>query len=285
MRNEKEMTDLIMGFAGSDERIRVVTMEGSRLNVNAPKDRFQDYDITFIVTEMASYRKSDEWLDVFGQRVMMQEPENMALFPPTLGNWYTYLMTFEDGNKMDLKLVPLNELEEYFAKVDSLVKVLLDKDGICPKIDEASDIDFHVKKPSAEFVDNCANEFWHLAFYVTKGICRGEILYAIKHLDLVRSQMLTMISWKVGIETSFSLSVGKAYKYLDKYVPSQTWVSIIKTYKNDSLKSIWDSLLICCDLFSQTSEFVAGRLGYKCPEYGKKMLPFVKQFEGSLPLS
>jgi hypothetical protein len=64
----------------------------------------------------------------------MQKPEGMAMFPPTLGDWFAYLMTFEDGNRIDLKLVPI------------------------------------------------------------------------------------MISWGLGIKASFSLSVGRAYKYLDKYV-------------------------------------------------------------------
>ena len=35
MRSEKEMMDIIMNKALSDERIRAVTMEGSRANPNA----------------------------------------------------------------------------------------------------------------------------------------------------------------------------------------------------------------------------------------------------------
>jgi aminoglycoside 6-adenylyltransferase len=41
------MMDLILNFAENDDRIKVVTMEGSKLNKNAPKDRFQDFDITY----------------------------------------------------------------------------------------------------------------------------------------------------------------------------------------------------------------------------------------------
>ena len=32
--------------------IRAVTLEGSRTNVNIPPDDFQDYDITFFVTDI-----------------------------------------------------------------------------------------------------------------------------------------------------------------------------------------------------------------------------------------
>jgi aminoglycoside 6-adenylyltransferase len=187
-------------------------------------------------------------------------------------------MIFEDGNKMDLTLAPLNEAKFYFDEADSLLKVLLDKDNICPSIPEASDVDFHVKRPSEDFVDNCCNEFWLLSIYVTKGLWRNELLYAIKHLNLMREQMFTMISWKVGIETSFSISVGKAYKYLDKYISKEAWETIIKTYKNDTIDGLWDSLIMCCDLFQETTLSVSAELKYKCPEYNKHIVKYIKQF-------
>jgi aminoglycoside 6-adenylyltransferase len=278
MRNEKEMMDTILNFAKNDERIRIVTMEGSRLNKNAPKDRFQDFDITYIVTDMESYKADDSWLDVFGERIIMQKPESMAMFPPTLGNWLSYLMTFEDGNRIDLKLAPINELDKYFSWADSLLKILLDKDSVCPPVEKASDINFHIKRPSSEFVDDCCNEFWHLSTYVTKGLCRKEYLYAIRHMELMKGQMLTMISWRVGIETSFSLSVGKAYKYLDKYVPENLWRSIQQSYSYDSLDGLWDSLIRSCNIFNEATLFVANELKYECPAYGKKVMEYIKQF-------
>lgn len=57
MRTQQEMMNLILSFARNDERVRAVGMEGSRTNVNVPKDDFQDYDITYIVTDMASFKK------------------------------------------------------------------------------------------------------------------------------------------------------------------------------------------------------------------------------------
>jgi aminoglycoside 6-adenylyltransferase len=242
MRNEKEMMDILLNFAKNDQPIRIVTMEGSRLNKNAPQDRFQDFDITYIVTDMESYTANDTWLNVFGKRIIMQKSEGMALFPPTRGNWFSYLMLFEDGNRIDLKLAPINELDTYFKWTDSLVKIVLDKDTICPKIKEASDIAFHVKKPSCELVDDCCNEFWLLSTYVIKGLCRKEYLYAIRHMEFMKEQMLVMISWKVGIETSFSLSVGKVYKYLDTYVPEDLWELICGFFSE--VRILWRKYLV-----------------------------------------
>lgn len=75
MRTEKQIYDTILNFAKADDRIRVVTLEGSRTNINIIPDDFQDYDITFFVTDMQSFINSDEWLNVFGERLIMQKPE------------------------------------------------------------------------------------------------------------------------------------------------------------------------------------------------------------------
>ncbi|MDR0793396.1 MAG: aminoglycoside 6-adenylyltransferase [Chitinophagaceae bacterium] len=283
MRTENEMFDTILSFAKNDDCVRAVAMEGSRLNKNIPKDLFQDFDITFFVTDLNKYTSNDNWLDVFGERVMMQKPAEMPLFPlPHQTNKCTqliYLMLFKDGNRLDLKVMQVNEMAFYFKLfADSLCKILLDKDNICPAIPEPSDIDFHVKKPDEIFIDNCSNEFWWLSTYVTKGICRNEFLYAAEHLNLMRQQLLSMLSWSVGIETSFSLSVGKSYKYLNKYVSKETWDALLKTYKNDTIDFMWDSLILCCNLFQETEKYVSEKLGYQCPEYNKNVINYLKQY-------
>ena len=101
MRTEQEMFDLILDFAWQDERVRVVAMNGSRANPNVPRDAFQDYDIVFVVTEMDSFLASDAWLSYFGRRIIMQKPEGMELFPSEGTNRFSYLMLFEDGNRID----------------------------------------------------------------------------------------------------------------------------------------------------------------------------------------
>ncbi|MCY8209690.1 aminoglycoside 6-adenylyltransferase, partial [Bacillus subtilis] len=44
------MMDIFLDFALNDERIRLVTLEGSRTNRPIPPDNFQDYDISYFVT-------------------------------------------------------------------------------------------------------------------------------------------------------------------------------------------------------------------------------------------
>jgi hypothetical protein len=47
--------DLILDVAKADQRIRAVYMNGSRANPNIKKDKYQDYDIVYVVTETESF--------------------------------------------------------------------------------------------------------------------------------------------------------------------------------------------------------------------------------------
>ena len=93
MRTSAEMFTLFEKIAHSSDKIRVMTLEGSRVNSNVVPDIWQDYDITFLVTDVDGFKQSDEWLKVFGDIVFMQKPEAMDLFSPDLfEGWYSYLI-------------------------------------------------------------------------------------------------------------------------------------------------------------------------------------------------
>jgi len=278
VRSELEMMELFITYARNDERIRLVTLEGSRTNKNIPRDLFQDYDISYFVTDMDSFKEDgDRWLDIFGKQLIMQKPEDMELFPPELGNWYSYLMLFEDGVKVDLTLIPVNEIDDYFSDSDGLVEVLLDKDLLVKNKVIPSDQKYWIKKPTAREFDDCCNEFWWVSTYVVKGLARKEILFAIDHLnEIVRPNLLRMMSWKIGLEHGFSFSVGKNYKFINQYLPKDDWEILLSTYSQEEYERVWQSLFTCYELFRKYSKSVAEGLGYKYPDYDESITKYTK---------
>ena len=121
MRTPEEMLNAIIQFAEKNENIRIVGMEGSRVNENIPKDPFQDFDITYFVTDINKFTANDDWLSFFGNIVMMQKPENMELFP-AVEDGYSYLIIFDDYTKMDLTLLEESQFSDYL-KQDKLRKL------------------------------------------------------------------------------------------------------------------------------------------------------------------
>lgn len=89
-----------------------------------------------------------------------------------------------------------------------------------------------------------------------------------------------MLAWKVGIETGFSLSVGKSYKYLDKYLAAEVWEQLMLTYRNSSNKEMWEALFTCHALFQEASGYVAEKLGYSYPDYDAKVTAYLKALPG-----
>ena len=273
--SEKEMMDLVLSLAEQDERIRIVTLEGSRANINIPKDEFQDYDITYFVSDIEPFISNDDWLNQFGNIIMMQKPEDMELFPAE-EKGYSYIILFDDYNKIDLTLLPLEELGNYLND-DKLIKIILDKDGRIQQAVVPTDMDYHIRKPSAREYDDCCNEFWNTTTYVIKGLCRKEILFAIDHFNqIVRHELLRMISWKVGIETGFKLSVGKNYKFIERYISEDLWEKLLSTYRMDSYENIWEALFLCHQLFRAVSGEVAERLHYAYPEYDRNITKYTR---------
>ncbi|MEH7306851.1 aminoglycoside 6-adenylyltransferase [Neobacillus drentensis] len=284
MRTEHEMMKLILTVAEKDDRIRAVGMNGSRTNPNVPKDMFQDFDIVYLVTDMDSFVCNHDWIDVFGERIIMQMPEAMSMFPSGLGRRFTYLMQFTDGNRIDLMLVPLDEADEYCIE-DKLTIILMDKDHCLPSIPPPTDEDYWVKRPSAEFFADCCNEFWWVATYIAKGLWRREILYAQEHLNqYVRPMLMKMLEWKVGIQTDFSISVGKCGKYLEGFLSEQSWQELLSTYAKGSYEDVWGALFTMAHLFRTTAMDVAESLNFEYPyEEDKRVTAYLKHIETLSP--
>ena len=117
MHSEKEMMNLIMNTAKNDDRIRAVIMNGSRVNPAVEKDIFQDFDIIYVVSEDAPFINNQSWIEQFGELMILQLPDMMGEQTENKGI-FSYLMQFNDGSRIDLKIAPLTKISElYFCKI------------------------------------------------------------------------------------------------------------------------------------------------------------------------
>ena len=259
------MYELIIGTAKADERIRAVYMNGSRTNPNVPKDIFQDYDIVYLVTENKPFYEDKNWIDVFGERLYMQCPDELD---KSLGmdvdfdKCYGWLIQLADGNRIDLHVVPVQCAD---VTGDKLCRILLDKDGILPDIPEPTDEDYRVKKPSAAELYAACNEFWWCLNNVAKGLWREEVPYVIDMINhCIRPQVVKILSWKIGFDTDFTVSAGKSAKYMYKWLEPAVWQRFLDTYSGADISEIWDSVFVMCGLVDEFAPNIAEKL---CTEY------------------
>jgi len=264
MRSEQEMLNIIMDTAKRDDRIRAVLLNGSRVSPDARRDIFQDFDITYFVTEVDSFRNDREWISRFGEIMILQMPEAMEDPPPMNDGHFAYLMQFTDGNRIDLTLFPIDRLPDF--ERESLSLLLLDKDNFLEPFPVPSENDYLPRQPTPKAFADCCNEFWWVCPYVAKGLWREEITYAKYILDqAAREQLMKMLTWHVGVKTQFLGNPGKFGKHLDQYLEPGLWTMLEKTYADAGYENNWQALFSMCDLFRITARQVAEHFSFDYP--------------------
>ncbi len=263
MRTESEMKELILRFARDHDDVRAVVMTGSRANPEALNDRFQDYDITYLVEEVDRYRGDPQIPAYFGDIMILQLPDEMAE-PRFATRRYAYLMQFIDGNRIDLTFRPVVESQAILE--DSLSVVLLDKDRRF-HLPPPTLLSYLPRQPTGKQFADCCNEYWWLNPYVAKGLYRKQLTYSKSVLDgLMRRQLMDMLTWYVGVRTNFQVSVGYLGKNIGSYVSGDLWQLLECTYSDAHPRNIWRSLFAMNDLFRRVAQPTAGALELPYPD-------------------
>jgi aminoglycoside 6-adenylyltransferase len=258
------MLGLILSTARGDERIRAVVLNGSRANPAAPPDPFRDFDVVYGVTDPAPFTRNLEWIKQFGERMILQLPDEMGESALRTDGIYAYLMQFADGNRIDLTICPLAELGKIVR--DSLTVVLLDKDGILGHVPPPHEGDYYPKPPTAKEYGDCCNEFWWLCPYVAKALWRGEITNAKYFQESgLRLQLHNMIDWYIGVKTEFRKSSGKYGKYYRAYLEPDLWRLLERTYSDADIDRTWDAISAAGELFRRTALSVAEHFDFEYP--------------------
>ena len=80
MQSSEEIKKIILEKATSDNRIRAVLLNGSRANTKIIPDKFQDFDIVYVVNEIESFVSDHNWINIFGDILIMQLPDKMVIY-------------------------------------------------------------------------------------------------------------------------------------------------------------------------------------------------------------
>lgn len=272
MRNEQEILNLIINAAKSDDRVFAAYLKGSRANPNAPKDRYQDFDVMYVVRETESFIQDTSWMSQFGKVVLQQEQNEPFGYGERFGiqsryeESYSWLLLLEDGNRIDIGVELLGVMKQGRNR-NRLFVPLLDKIGCLPQLPPPTDADFYIKKPSDAQFRGCCKEFFWCLCDVAKGIARDELPFAMNTYNtLVRDMLETMLDWYIGTYTDFSVSSGKLHKYFKKYLPAEIYNAYIATYTDGNYAHFWDAIDTAYHLFRKTALLVAERFQFTYPE-------------------
>ena len=264
---EAEMLNLILQTAKTIQ-VEAVAMSGSRTDTTAPKDEFQDYDVIYVVDDLDNLTSDLSWLDQFGTRIIEQEV--------ILGHRRLYLMLFEDGNRIDLTLCPKEHIQEW---VDSEAgfTVLEDPEHLFEPYSQNLERYWTSQATEKDFEKVC-NEFWWVSAYVVKGICRKQVIYATDHLyGICQQEFLKILAWQVASNRGV-VDIGKNYKYLFNYLPTEKEKEFSDLLDFSSIDKITQSLLATMQLFHREAQRLAQKLGFDYDkEVAEKMIQYAEE--------
>ncbi|EZS45012.1 aminoglycoside 6-adenylyltransferase, partial [Staphylococcus aureus] len=134
-----------------------------------------------------------------------------------------------------------------------------------------------LKKPTEREFYDCCNEFWSVSTYVAKGVFRREILFALDHFNnILRPELLRMISWYIGFNRGFDFSLGKNYKFINKYLTDKEFNMLLATFEMNGYRKTYQSFKLCCELFKYYSNKVSCLGNYNYPNYEKNIENFIR---------
>ena len=264
MRNKEEMMKLIMDVAINDERIRAVTMEGSRASKNATHDQYCDFDICYIVSDIREFTKDNKWVEIFGEILIVQYPMDWYSHPYNYAGHdnFAYLIQFKDGNRIDLTLIDVCNIDKEQGYCEPRI-VPLNKDNFkeLQQIDDESV--FYIQKPSEMEYYNTCNEFRWLSVYISKGLCREELYYAKYAYDVLMMEMfIKMLNWKIGVDNDFNVTTGNHSKYLKRFLSLEEMKRFHSVFPNGTYEDIWSKLYVIYDYFAEIAKYVGEALKY-----------------------
>ncbi|MFM1654645.1 aminoglycoside 6-adenylyltransferase [Brevibacillus sp. B_LB10_24] len=101
----------------------------------------------------------------------------------------------------------------------------------------------------------------------------------LQHLHrFVRPMLFKMLEWQAGIQTDFSVSIGKSGKYLEKYLSADNWQQLLDTYPEGSYEAVWEALFTMGDLFQKTAQKAAAQLQYEYPlEEARRVMEYLRR--------
>ena len=267
MRTDQEMLELILGTA-KKLQVDAVALSGSRTDTKAPKDEFQDYDVVYVVDDLDTLTRDLAWLHQFGTRNI--EQHNI------LGNRRLYLMLFEDGNRIDLTLCPKEHIQEWVDSETGFT-VLVDEKGLFESYSPSPQRFWTSPASETDFEKTC-NEFWWVSAYVVKGICRKQVSYATDHLyGICQQELLKILAWQVARDRGV-VDIGKNYKYLFQYLPTEKEKEFSALLDFSSLDQITQSFLATMEFFHQEAQSLAQKMGFKYEkEVADKMMRYAKE--------
>jgi aminoglycoside 6-adenylyltransferase len=268
--SEADVLGRVIDWAADHPLIRAVVLESSRAVGLATIDRFSDYDLLLVVSDVRPFADDNAWQRFFAEPLVRFGDKAEVLGYQT----YFRLVLYQDHTKIDFAIwsVPLLqrvvEVQESSELLDWGYRVLLDKDGLATALPAPTRTAYIPSKPAEREYLALIEEFWWEATYAAKHLWRDELILAKYNLEVVMKYelLLPMLEWRIELDRGWTWKPGILGRGLKSALPPDLWSALERTYAGPDIEETWEALLTITALFRRVAQEVGQALGYTYPE-------------------
>ncbi|HUY75480.1 MAG TPA: aminoglycoside 6-adenylyltransferase [Ktedonobacterales bacterium] len=268
--SEADVLGRVLTWATNHPLIRAVVLESSRASEQPILDRFSDYDILLIVSDVRPFADDDTWQQYFAEPLVRFGDAVDILGFET----YFRLTLYQDHTKIDYAIWPLELLQRIVERQETIdlldwgYRVLLDKDGLAAHLPLATRTAYIPAKPTEKEYLALVEEFWWETTYAAKHLWRDELLLAKYNLEVVMKYevLLRMLEWRIELDHNWMWKPGVLGRGLKHTLPPDLWSALDRTYVGPEIEDNWEALFAMTALFRRVALEVGQALGYTYPQ-------------------
>jgi aminoglycoside 6-adenylyltransferase len=267
---QSNVIEKLVRWGEAEPLLRAAILTSSRAIPHAHTDRFSDYDVILILTNIDSFFADRSWLDAFGSVLALYRD---PLIVERGFQRSAYVTQYDDGLKIDFNLWPVELLRQIVAEpqlpreFDAGYQVLIDKDHLTVGLKSPSYRAYIPTSPTESDYHDKIESFFLDTTYVAKFLWRDDLM-AAKHIlenSLKQDHLRPMFEWRIEIDHNWSLKLGPYGRGLKQWLRQDLWADLEQTYTGAESESNWTALFQTINLMRRVAIEVGEAMGYRYP--------------------
>lgn len=260
----------LISWGDTQDDIRAMLLTSTRAT-GAPTDKYSDYDVILITTNVANRYEQRDWLGAFGDVVIAWwdplERDAATGFEST-GNVVYYPGT----KKIDFSIWSIAQAAEVARRLpielDAGFSLLIDKDGLIENWPMPTGKGYTIEMPDSDRYREAVNDFFIGVPYVVTAIRRGELLPAkwVLDFDMRYEYLLPMLEWYAVSIHGSGPRIGIHGKGLVRLLPSETCLQLERTYADLNPQANLAALHAMIELFREAAMVVGKAIVCEYPQ-------------------
>jgi aminoglycoside 6-adenylyltransferase len=267
---QSNVIEKLVRWGEAEPLLRAAILTSSRAIPHAHTDRFSDYDVILILTNIDSFFADRSWLDAFGSVLALYRD---PLIVERGFQRSAYVTQYDDGLKIDFNLWPVELLRQIVAEpqlpreFDAGYQVLIDKDHLTVGLKSPTYRAYIPTSPTESDYHDKIESFFLDTTYVAKFLWRDDLM-AAKHIlenSLKQDHLRPMFEWRIEIDHNWSLKLGPYGRGLKQWLRQDLWADLEQTYTGAESESNWTALFQTINLMRRVAIEVGEAMGYRYP--------------------